>query len=381
MPDENAGFGSKEAGKLGGKARSKALSKERRSEIARAGGLARSAVDLPYATHDGDMDIAGRRIVCAVLNTRKRVLTQETFLTAVGRAAKAKGGKGSSTMQVDGLPPFLAAENLRQFISNELREATTPIIYRTKSGGRAYGFDAMLLPYVCEVYLKARDAHMEAMRLNPAGPGVLLKTQEHIVRACDTLMRGLARVGIIALVDKATGYADQQTTDELFRVLEAYISPNLIPYTKRFPDEFFKQVYRTYGWKYQPGSTKRPQCVGQFINKYIYDQLPEGVLPRLRELNPVMESGRRQHKHYNYLTVDTGDEHLNRQVTAVQTLLQVASTKKEFDAMFAKIARVGTRPALVVSVKPPRPNELRLFPLEAEQPGGTNKLLPPPQNL
>lgn len=313
--------------------------------------MVRWSVDLPHATHDGDLEIAGRRIACAVLNTRKRVLTQQTFLTAVGRAAKAKAGKGSTGMQVDDLPPFLAAENLKRFISDDLRESTTPVVYRTKSGGRAFGYDAMLLPHVCEVYLAARDAHFEARKVDPTA-SVLLPSQEHIVRACDMLMRGLARVGIIALVDQATGFAEQQTKDELFRILEAYISAPLLPWTKKFPDEFFKQVYRLYGWQYRPGSTRRPQCVGAFINKYVYDQLPPGVIDKLRELNPVTETGRRKHKHFQHLTIDTGDEHLDRQVTAVQTLLQVVPDKgkKLFDEMFSKIARVGTRPALVVKV-------------------------------
>ncbi len=57
---------------------------------------------------------------------------------------------------VDGLPPFLAADNLNPFITNELRGATNPIIFRSLTGQRAFGYKAMLLPMVCEVYLQAR---------------------------------------------------------------------------------------------------------------------------------------------------------------------------------------------------------------------------------
>lgn len=351
----------------GGRARADALPASRRSEIAREASLVRWGADLPFATHDGDLEIAGRRIACAVLNTRKRVLTQQTFLTAVGRAAKAKAGKGSRGMQVDDLPPFLAAANLHDFISDELRQSTTPIVYRTKSGGKAFGYDAMLLPHVCEVYLKARDAHLEAKNQDPPG-SVLLPSQEHIVKACDMLMRGLAKVGIIALVDQATGYAEQQTKDEMFKILEQYISPTLLPWTKTFPDEFFKQVYHIYKWDYRPGNNKRPQCVGAFINKYIYDQLPPGVLDKLREINPVLPAGYRKEQHWRHLTADTGNEHLDRQITAVQTLLQISDDKKSFDAVFSRIARKGSaaalaegeRKALVIQVDAPK-NEPNLF--------------------
>src|ERR1700733_1587807 len=91
---------------MGGKARASKLSKESRSAIAQAAAEARWGTSLPQATHSGELHIGGRKITCAVLRNGKRVLTQETFLTAIGRAAKAKAGTGSVKL-VDGLPPFL----------------------------------------------------------------------------------------------------------------------------------------------------------------------------------------------------------------------------------------------------------------------------------
>ncbi len=87
--------------------------------------------------------------------------------------------------------------------------------------------------------------------------GILQHMQFDLVKACDLLMRGLARVGIIALVDAATGFSEQQTRDELTKILEAYICAELMPWTKKFPDEFFRQVFKLHDWKYQPGSTKK----------------------------------------------------------------------------------------------------------------------------
>lgn len=118
------------------------------------------------------------------------------------------------------MPPFLVAENLKPFISDELKESTTPIVYRTTKGGRAFGYDAMLLPMVCEVYLNAREE------------GRLLKGQEHIGQACYVLLKGFARVGIIALVDEATGYQEQRAKDELAKILEAYVLEEYRPWTR-----------------------------------------------------------------------------------------------------------------------------------------------------
>ncbi len=311
----------------GGEARAGSLAPGKRSEIATLAANARWSKELPKATHTGIIVIAGRPLSCAVLETGKRLLTQETFLTAIGRAGKAKGKTGSFV--VDGLPPFLAAENLIPFISDDLRQSTTPIFCRNEKGIRLAGYDAMLLPMVCEVYLKLRDYNRGEGKRVPAN-------QKHIIEACDLLMRGLARVGIIALVDEATGYQEQRAKDELSKILEAYIVEELRPWIKTFPDEFFKQVYRLHGWPYRPGSAKRPSYVGQLINKYIYEQLPPPVLPELRKLNPVTESGYRRHKHFQHLTADTGNVHLDRQITATTTIMKVSDDRKDFEENFSK---------------------------------------------
>src|ERR1035438_3599184 len=94
----------------GGLTRAARLSPEERQEIASTAALARWGVTLPQATHSGELVIGGRRIVCAVLQNGKRVLTQETFLTAIGRAAKAKAGTGSLKL-IDGRRPGLESRS------------------------------------------------------------------------------------------------------------------------------------------------------------------------------------------------------------------------------------------------------------------------------
>src|SRR5437899_145312 len=106
----------------GGQSRAAKLSPEDRQAIAREAAEARwGSAGVPRATHTGSLEIGGRELSCAVLENGKRLLTQETFLTALGRAAKAKGGTGSAALAT-GLPPFLVADNLQPFISDELRE-------------------------------------------------------------------------------------------------------------------------------------------------------------------------------------------------------------------------------------------------------------------
>src|SRR2546429_430712 len=111
---------------LGGRARAEKLDASSRTQIAKAAAAARWNTYIPQATHIGVLVIAGREMTCAVLANRKRVLTQETFLTAIGRSSKGKGGQIADS--TDGLPPFIAAENLKPFVTDELRQATAPLV-------------------------------------------------------------------------------------------------------------------------------------------------------------------------------------------------------------------------------------------------------------
>ena len=314
----------KENAAKGGAARALSLTAEKRREIARKAAAGRWGSDLPRALNDGQLQIAGRIINCAVLETGKRLLTQDTFLTAIGRSARPKAGTGITL--VDGLPSFLAADNLKEFITDEIRESTTPIVFWALNGRRTYGYDALLLPMVCEVYLKARDQKK------------LAKTQVHIAGVCDLLMRGFARVGIIALVDEATGYQEQRAKDELNRILEKYIAPELRPYMPMFPPEFFKQIYRLHGWELKdgPSKTQGPRYIGKFINKYIYEPLPPGVLPELRRKNPVNEKGQRRYRYVQLLTQDTGVPALDKQVSNVTMLMRISDNKEEYEYNFDK---------------------------------------------
>lgn len=305
----------------GGRARAQSLSAAERRAIASDAAKARWAI--PRATHMGTIEVGSTQIPCAVLSSGVRVLSQKGLQQAIGTGNP--GRRGSKDYD---LPPFLTAKNLRPFISSELATtASQPILYRPlggRGGGNTgYGFEATMLPQVCEVLLRARDA------------GVLHHTQLDMAAQADLLMRALAHVGIIALVDEATGYQAERARDELNKILQAYIAEELRKWVGLFPEEFFKQIYRLRDWPYQAGNRKGPRYVGKLINRYIYDQLPEGVPTRLRELNPVVnDKGQRKHKHFQFLTEHTGEPHLDRQITVVTTLMRISQNREEFEALF-----------------------------------------------
>lgn len=330
-------LGSKGASK-GGRARAERLSPEERSEAGRRAAESRWGRSVQQATHDGTIQIGDRELVCAVLEDGTRVVAQGTLLTALGRARRPKGrGEGGGII--------MFAANLRKFVDPDLDIALKDTIdYRPVAGGRSVGYRAELIPRICEVYLDARPA--------------LLKSQQRAYDAAEILHRGLARVGIIALVDEATGYQETRARYELQKILEAYVSAEYRSWVKVFPDEFFQEIYRLQGWEYKPGTAKRTPYVGHLVNKYVYKQLPPGVLDELRRLNPKTDKGNRTKKFHQFLTADTGNIHLDKQISTVTTLMRIARDNADFQDMFERaFPPPQLRLPLVVDVpeQPPLP--------------------------
>jgi hypothetical protein len=311
----------------GGKARADALTSTRRREIAQQAATARWHAEIPQATHEGDLHIGKADIVikAAVLPNGKRLLSQGTFLQAIGRSRTPKAGTGGLST-VDGLPFFLQAEQLKPFISEELRLSTTPIMFRLKSGQRSVGYDAELLAHVCEVYLKFRDACRAAGDEVPA-------QYRHIVEACDVLMRGFARVGIVALVDEATGFQEVRDRLALHKILDKFLRKEFAAWAKRFPDTYYMEIFRLRKWQWKGMSVNRPQAVATYTKDIVYKRLAPGILEELEKRNPVDEKGNRVVKHHQWLTPDIGHPALAQHIHAVTTLMRASTTWDEFKRM------------------------------------------------
>lgn len=282
-----------QAGKKGGLARAEVLSPDQRREIAQKAAAARWGGEVVSALREAPLRLAGITLGCAVLEGEKRVLTQETFLTALGRAGKAKGGTGSAGM-VDRLPPFLAAGNLKPFIPDDLRESTKPIKFRTTTGQIAYGYDAQLLPRVCDVYTAADDA------------GAIRAQQRHLVEQARILKNALATVGIIALVDEATGYQKIRPQDALQQYLELLVRKELAAWAKKFPDEFYENIYKLRGWPWPGMSKNRFSVVAHYTRDLIYERIAPGLLEELERKSPKNDKGVRPNKLHQWLTDDIG---------------------------------------------------------------------------
>lgn len=306
----------------GAVARANKLTPEQRSDIAKKAASSRWHRSVPIAGHEGTLMVSGKEISAAVLPDGRRILTQSTVLLALGRSRTPKAGTGVLST-VDELPFFLQATVLQPFIDAELRESISPIFYRTKEGKNAVGYNAELLPKTCEVYLKLRDDSL-------ATKGKIDVRYQHIIESCDLLMRGLAQVGIIALVDEATGYQTVRDRNALQAILDKYLAKELAAWAKRFPDEFYQQMFRLKGWPFNPMSVAKPGVVGKYTVDLIYERLAPGLVEQLEQLNPKTESGARKSRYHQWLSNEVGHPALAQHLHAVIGFMRACSSWEQF---------------------------------------------------
>ncbi len=281
---------------------------------------------LEKATHSGELKIGNMVFPCSVLSDGTRILTQTDFMKGMdmyysGWVAKEK----SKDIATADIPHFMAFKSLEPYVDKHLGDLQSiSVKYKTERGNIAHGIRAEIIPKICEIWMDADEG------------GGLGKRQKRVAEKAKLLMRALAHVGIVALVDEATGYQEERDRDALHKILEAYIAKELLPWAKKFPDEFYRQLFRLRGWHYSPMSVKRPQYVGKLTNKLIYEKLPKGVLDELRVKNPVTDKGYRRRRHHQFLTEDIGNPHLERHLAAVTALMRAAPNWKAFERLFER---------------------------------------------
>ena len=271
-------------------------------------------------THRGYLNILDKKIACAVLENGQRVISQTSLFDSFDRPRKGE-------KRIDKLPSVIGAKNLLPYITEELYEKSEVIYYYHTNGRIAQGYNAEIIPLICELYIEAYNTK------------ILKISQIKLYERSLLLIRALAKVGITALIDEATGYQHDRQAQVLQDLLKAYISEDLLKWQKRFPNKFYKEIFRLYGWVYDENSSKRPGWVGTFTKKYIYDLFPEEVIKEIENRNPVIKgqnSWVRKNKNHQFLTTDIGVPQLDHYISKLLGVMVLSDTKDDFKVNFEK---------------------------------------------
>ena len=306
------------------------------------------------AEYRGEVIIGDSVIPCAVLGDGTRVISESGIYSNLGSGTGGKIRQLKEKMEKERqspVPIFLASKALEPFIDKVFEgNHLTPIKY-LNNDKIMVGYPADILPKVCDVWLMAR----ENKTLQPS--------QLPKAKKAEILMRGLAHIGITALVDEATGYQYKRDKDDLQVILGAYISEKIAEWQLTFTEDFYEQIFRLWKQTYNKQKQKRPAFFGHLTNRYIYEPIKDGVV--LDGIKQRANDDNNKAKLHQYLTQDVGREHLRRQIIEVAALMSVCDTKEQFIEVFKKKyqkdyqhSMFGNMPIVMANTKQDTPKEL-----------------------
>ncbi len=289
---------------------------------------------VEVAIRSGSFSIGEHLVDCSVLPNGTRVLSERSvhrlFRSKRGGAhyRRKKKNEGGAI-----LPSFLSSVNLQPFITKDLEVALKqPTSYRQVIGGKpANGLNAEMLPDICSVYLRARRA------------GRIHSKQVHFANQAELLLEAFAKTGIIALVDEATGYEKVRPERALQGKFSKYLTSEMQPWQKTFPDEFFAELDRLHGFRAAAGN--RPVCYAAFINRTVYDCLGDGRLRCQIEKFNFTPSGNRRGRSHQWFSQE-GRILLIEQIRNVLELMTACRNIKHFNQTFERRCRAVREPYL-----------------------------------
>lgn len=272
---------------------------------------------MPEAVSQGKIPIGNTDVDVYVLKDRRRLVAKRAMAKALG--LKSDGGN-AFTKTLNGkiigsrIPP-----ELREKIENH-------IVFKPLSGDPAHGYEASVLIDLCDFLMSIKDE--------------LLGTQKFLGTQAETIIRAAAKLGIIALIDAATGFIDDKRREEYRELWQEFVREEAAKWDKaEFPEDLFNLIYKLYGLKrLNPKSSKHPKFFAKFLRKYVYAPLAHSKGALLDELdikNPVVyASGNRRYKMFQFLTEEVGLPSLRKHIWKTVGIGDSVSTKEQFDRGF-----------------------------------------------
>jgi len=258
---------------------------------------------MAYSMFRGAMHMGDLEIDCHVLNDGRRVISQREMVKVIS------GGRESGN-----LGAYLSS------IPNKNNDLTVGAGIEFRIPGNpitANGFEATFLIDVCNAYIEARP-HLK-------------KNQQHLADQAEIVLRACAKVGIIALVDEATGYQEHRKKNALQIKLKAFISEEMQEWVKVFPDDFWLELARLENIEYNPRS--RPLRWGKYVMMFVYDAIDKDVAGELRKKNLNPHKGQ---NHHQWLR-DHGKELVKAQLWQDIGIMRTCKNMEEFRNRFASI--------------------------------------------
>jgi hypothetical protein len=322
---------SKRGASKGGRARANVLTEEERREIAQKASRARwakkaedtslvpvpiepeaplppspTADELPFSAFPGTLLMGELELECHVLNDGRRVLTAREVVRAL---RGTRSNPPSVQRYLDALPAYR-----KGMFDDRILYFRIPGLPQT-----AIGFEATVLIDMCDMYIAAEQS------------GTLKPNQERLAAMSWAIMRSCSKVGIEALIDEATGFQEIREKRALQVKLQAFIADDMQKWVKTFPDEFWEELARLEGIRYQ--ARHRPLRWGAYVLRFVYNAMDPDVTSELKKRNPKPHYKNNLHQ----LLREFGRDKLHQQLGGVIAIMRECKDMSEFRSRFEKV--------------------------------------------
>lgn len=288
-------------------------------------------VEPPQALYAGELrlgavdDDAGV-ISCYVLEDGRRVISRSA---ALGALAGGEGRRTGGDLEAYVRP---LGYRMQQRLNDELIE-----FRMTGVSKQTFGITAEFFLEICKAYVHGRDA------------GVLTTDRQNTIAIqANAFLAACAGVGLIALIDEATGYQYERAEDALRMKLQLFLEDEMRAWEKTFPDELWTEFGRLTGWE---GSLQaRPKYWGKLVMELVYEPLDTDVAEWLKANAPTPRHGQNYHQ---WLSGQYGLKKLIEHIWMVIGMARACNTMQELRYRMAE--QFGKQPLqIMMFVDPPR---------------------------
>ena len=185
----------------------------------------------------------------------------------------------------------------------------------------ANGYEATLLVEICELYLEARRQKL------------LKPSQQKLAMQAEIILRSCAKIGIIALIDEATGYQQVRKKRALQIKFQAFIAEDMQDWAQMFPPEFWVELARLEGIHYSPRN--RPLRWGKYIMAFVYEAIDKDISRALKAVIPDPHYQQNLHQ----LLTDWGRQQVHDQIQRITTIMKLCENMKDFRQKFDRVFR------------------------------------------
>jgi hypothetical protein len=237
--------------------------------------LANQVPHIPIARWQGVLTIGNEELPCYVLDDGRRVISRTG---ATSLLTERKGGGN--------LEQYIRVQTLQPYLSPDISERMIKFVIPEVVNKTVRGLSADDFLEICKAYVRARDE-------------AVLKTDSQISIAIKASMflSACSKIGLIALIDEATGYQYDREQDALEVKLKLYLEEEMREWEKTFPDELWMEFGRLTHW--QGSLHSRPKYWGKLVLELIYEYLESDVIDWLRKNKPPVRYGGHWHSYYS----------------------------------------------------------------------------------